>query len=110
MNHELVLVDQVHLRQRKRNLHARQKQPLTSFPLQLAHGYAKISRRSSAFQSTLSRVLDATYFFALSIERAKGSIQSGLTLFSDGRHAASIISYVTRPRISASACVICSAH
>src|SRR3954466_1258018 len=33
---------------------------------------------SSEFQSTRSRVLDTTYFFAASIVRAKGSIQSGL--------------------------------
>jgi hypothetical protein len=41
-------------------------------------------------------VLDTTYFFAASIVRAKGSIQSaiqsGLTPVADGRHAASIIS------------------
>jgi len=38
-------------------------------------------------------VLDTTYFFAASIVRAKGSIQSGLApVGADGRHAASIIS------------------
>jgi hypothetical protein len=38
-------------------------------------------------------VLDTTYFFAASIVRAKGSIQSGLVpVRTDGRHAASIIS------------------
>jgi hypothetical protein len=41
-------------------------------------------------------VLDTTYFFAASIVRAKGSIQSaiqsGLTPVAGGRHAASIIS------------------
>src|SRR5258708_24632709 len=47
---------------------------------------------SSAFQSTRSRVLDTTYFFAASIVRAKGSIQSGLApVRAGGRHAASII-------------------
>jgi hypothetical protein len=38
-------------------------------------------------------VLDTTYFFAASIVRAKGSIQSGLfPIRVGGRHAASIIS------------------
>jgi hypothetical protein len=38
-------------------------------------------------------VLDTTYFFAASIVRAKGSIQSGLApVRAGGRHAASIIS------------------
>jgi hypothetical protein len=37
-------------------------------------------------------VLDTTYFFAASIVRAKGSIQSGLAPVGAGRrHAASII-------------------
>jgi len=52
---------------------------------------------SSAFQSTRSRVLETTYYFAASIVRAKGSIQgciqSGLAPVRAGaRHAASIIS------------------
>ena len=57
---------------------------------------------SSAFQSTWSSVLDTTYFFAASIVRPKGSIQSGILRprsRSDGRQADSIISYVTRPRM-----------
>jgi len=38
-------------------------------------------------------VLDTTYFFAASIVRAKGSIQSGLArVRAGGRNAASIIS------------------
>src|SRR5437868_15247961 len=39
--------------------------------------FPRSPRTSSAFQSTRSRVLDTTYFFAASIVRAKGSIQSG---------------------------------
>ena len=39
------------------------------------------------------------YFFAASIVRAKGSVQSGIaTVRVASRHAASIISYVTRPK------------
>src|ERR1043166_6305434 len=34
-------------------------------------------RTSSAFQSTLSSVLDTTYFFAASIVRANGSVPAG---------------------------------
>jgi hypothetical protein len=50
-------------------------------------------RTSSAFQSTRFKVLDTTYFFAASIVRAKGSIQSGLAPVRAGdRNAASIIS------------------
>jgi hypothetical protein len=37
-------------------------------------------------------VLDTTYFFAASIVRAKGSIQSGLVPVVGGRHAAFIFS------------------
>ena len=51
---------------------------------------------SSAFQSTWSRVLDTTYFFALSIVSAKGtiqsSIQSGQSPVGCRRQADSIIS------------------
>jgi hypothetical protein len=48
-------------------------------------------------------VLDTTHFAAL-IVSAKGSIHSGLDpLGVDGPHAASIISYVTRPKRRASA-------
>jgi hypothetical protein len=48
-------------------------------------------------------VLDTTYFFAASIVRAKGFVQSGIASDAGGRHAASIISYVTRPKSRASA-------
>jgi hypothetical protein len=49
-------------------------------------------------------VLDTTYFFAASIVRAKGSVQSGIaTVRVANRHAASIIWYVTRPKRRASA-------
>ena len=52
-----------------------------------------MAREPPAFQSTRSRVLDTTYFFAASIVRAKGSIQSGLAPAGTGRrHPASIIS------------------
>src|SRR5881409_3354449 len=55
--------------------------------------FPRSPRTSSAFQSTWSRVLDTTYFFAASIVRAKGSIQSGRApVRAGGRHAASIIS------------------
>ena len=48
--------------------------------------------------------LDTTYFFAASIVRPNGAIQSGMTgARSDGRQADSIISYVTRPKSNASA-------
>ena len=61
-------------------------------------------RTSSAFQSTRSRVLDTTYFFAASIVRPKGAVQSGIPSIPGGRQADSIISYVTRPKRRASAC------
>ena len=62
-------------------------------PLQLLNGLPESPRTSSAFQSTRSRVLETTYFFAESIVRPKGSIQSGLAPARAGsRHAASIIS------------------
>jgi hypothetical protein len=49
-------------------------------------------------------VLDTTYFFAASIVRAKGSVQSGIAAVRvDNRHADSIISYVTRAKRRASA-------
>jgi hypothetical protein len=52
-----------------------------------------ISAHGSAFQSARSKLPDTTYFSAASIVRAKGSIQSGLTLVRPfDRHAASIIS------------------
>src|SRR5687767_10163529 len=54
--------------------------------------FSRSPRTSSAFQSTRSSVLDTTYFFAASIVRAKGSIQSGLApVRTGGRNAASII-------------------
>jgi hypothetical protein len=62
------------------------------------------SSRPTSFQSTRLRVLDTTYFLAASIVRPKGSIQSGLaSVRADGRHAASIMSYVTRPERRGSA-------
>src|SRR5438067_1737858 len=59
--------------------------------------FPRSPRTSSAFQSTRSRVLDTTYFFAASIDRAKGSIQAGIQaglapICATGRHADSIIS------------------
>ncbi len=61
-------------------------------------------RTSSAFQSTRSKVVDTTCFFAASIVRPNGAIQSGMTgARSDGRQADCIISYVTRPKSNASA-------
>src|SRR6266446_2841868 len=54
--------------------------------------FPRSPRTSSAFQSTRSRVLDTTYFFAAAIVRAKGSIQSGRApVRAGGRNAASIV-------------------
>jgi len=64
LHHELVLIDQSQLRQRKRELHASHEQPLARLPLELLNGFPRSPRTSSAFQSTRSRVLDTTYFFA----------------------------------------------
>jgi alkylated DNA repair dioxygenase AlkB len=67
--------------------------PLTHSRLSRWTASARSPRTSSAFQSTRSRVLDTTYFFAASIVRAKGSIHSGLAPAGvGGRHASSIIS------------------
>ncbi len=69
------------------------KSPLPDSLLSCWTGFSRSPRTSSAFQSTRSSVLDTTYFFAASLVRAKGSIQSGLVPFGAGvRHAASIIS------------------
>ena len=93
LHHELVLIDQSQLRQRQRELHASHEQAFAWLPLELLNGVPQVTPQSSAFQSTRSRVLDTTYFFAASIVRAKGSIQSGLSpVRAGGRHAASIIS------------------
>jgi len=60
----------------------------------LLNGLAQIpAHEFPAFQSTCSRVLDTTYFFAALIVWAKDSIQSGLApVGTGGRHADSIIS------------------
>ncbi len=92
LHYELVLIDQSHLRQRLRELQAPDEQSLARLLLELLNGLLQISAHS-AFQSTRSRVLDTTYFFAALIVWAKGSIHSGLTPAGAGdRHAASIIS------------------
>src|SRR5215472_2422478 len=97
MHHELVLIDQPQLRQRQRELHASHEQSLTRLPLELLNGIPQIPRTSSAFQSTRPRVRHTTNFFAASIARANGSTQSALAPARTGdRHAASIISKVTR--------------
>src|SRR5580692_9703790 len=75
--HEIVLIDQSQLRQGQREVHASCQQSLTRLPLELLNGLPRSPRTNSAFQSTRSRVFDTTYFFAASIVRAKGSIQSG---------------------------------
>ena len=93
VHHELVLIDQSQLRQRKRELHASHEQSLTRLPLEVLNGLPQIPAQELRVPSTLSKVLDTTYFFAASIVRAKGSIQSGLSpIRVGGRHAASIIS------------------
>src|SRR5215210_3743425 len=67
--------------------------PPTSSPwpdsrLSCSTALPRSARTSSAFQSTCSRVLDTTYFFAALIVWAKGSIQSGLApVGAGGRHA-----------------------
>src|SRR5687767_13057706 len=70
--------------------------PLPDSCLSCSTAVPRSPRKSSAFQSTRSNVLDTTYFFAASIVRAKGfiqsAIQSGVTPVADGRQAASIIS------------------
>jgi hypothetical protein len=91
------LIDQPHVRQRRRELHASHEQSPAKLPLELLNGLPEIPRTSFAFQSTRFRVLDTTYFFAASIVRAKGSVRgcihSGLAPVRAGaRHAASIIS------------------
>src|SRR2546421_9644926 len=104
MHHELVLIDQSQFRQHQRELHASHEQSLTRFPLKLLNSLPEIPAHELRVPIDRSRVLDTTYFFAASIVRAKGSIQSGLApVCAGGRNAASIISYVTRPKRRASA-------
>jgi hypothetical protein len=45
--------------------------------LELLNGLTQVSAHELRVQSTRSRVLDATYFFAASVGHAKGSIRSG---------------------------------
>src|SRR6185503_11078001 len=49
--------------------------PLPDSRLSCCTAFPRSPRTSSAFQSTRSKVLDTTYFFAASIVRAKGSTQ-----------------------------------
>ena len=60
--------------------------------LSCSTAFPRSPRTSSAFQSTRFKVLDTTYFFAASIVRAKGSIQSGIAPLAGDRNADSIIS------------------
>ena len=93
MHYELVFIDQSQLRQRKRELHASHEQSLTRLPLELLNGLPQIPAHELRVPIDPVQVLDTTYFFAASIVRAKGSIQSGLAPGRrGGRHAASIIS------------------
>src|SRR5580658_3437536 len=63
--------------------------PLPGSCLSCRTAFSRSPRRSSAFQSTRSRVLDTTYFLAASMIRAKGSIQAGLAGVGSGaRHPA----------------------
>src|SRR5262249_1144574 len=67
--------------------------PLPDSRLTCPTAFPRSPPTSSAFQSTLSSVLDTTYFFFALIDRAKGSIQSGLAPGGAGdRHPASISS------------------
>ena len=78
--------------------------PLPDSRLASWTAFPKSPRTNPAFQLAWPRVLDTTYFFAALIVRAKGSVQSGLaSVRVGGRNAASIISYVTRPKGRASA-------
>src|SRR4051812_25589295 len=52
--------------------------PLPGSDLSCRTACPRSPRTSSAFQSTRSRVLDTTYFFAASMVRANGSIHPGL--------------------------------
>ena len=105
MHHELMLINQSQLRQRERELYASHEQSLTRLPLELLNGRPQIPAHE--FRIPIDPVQRARHdvrFFAASIVRAKGSIQSGLApVRAGGHHAASIISYVTRPKRSASA-------
>jgi hypothetical protein len=102
--HEFVFIDQSKFRQRHRELHACCEQSLARLPLELLNGLPQVPAHELCVPVDRSRVLDTTYFLAASIVRAKGSIQSGLAPDRTGdRHAASIISYVTRPNRRASA-------
>src|SRR5687768_10528173 len=69
--------------------------PLPDSRLSCPTACPRSPRTISAFQSTRSRVLETTYFFAASIVRANGSIHSaihsGRSPFAGHRHAASII-------------------
>src|SRR5204862_7694472 len=91
VHHELVLIDQAQLRQRLRELHTSQEQSLAGSPLSCRTAFSRSPCTSSAFQSTRLRVLDTTYFFAASMVRAKGLVQSGIASHAGGRHASSII-------------------
>jgi hypothetical protein len=93
LHHELVLIDQSQFRQRQRERHASHEQSLTRLPLELLNGLPQIPAHELRVPIDPVQVLDTTYFFAASIARAKGSIQSGLAPVSaGGRNAASIIS------------------
>src|SRR5262245_35856304 len=104
MHHELVLIDQAQLRQRQRELCACDEQSLTRLVLELPNGFSQIPAHE--LRIPIDPVQGARYdvLFAASIVRAKGSVQSGITTVRvASRHAASIISYVTRPKRRASA-------
>src|SRR5262245_5369380 len=70
--------------------------PLPGSCLSCSTAFPRSPRQLSALQSTRSSVLDTTYFFAESIVRANGfiqsAIQSGITPVAGIRQAASIIS------------------
>src|SRR5690242_2377179 len=90
---QFVLVDQSQPRQCLRELHASREQSLARLLLELLNSLAQIPKHEIRVPIDRSSVLDTTYFFAASIVRAKGSIQSGLApLPGNDRHAASIIS------------------
>lgn len=64
LHEELVLVNQPEVGQRARERHATHPQAIAGLLLELLDRLPQVSRISSAFQSTLVKVLNTTYFFA----------------------------------------------
>jgi hypothetical protein len=80
MDHELVLIDQSQLRQRERERHTSGNQSLARLLLQLLNGLSQIPADELCVSIDPVQGADTTYFFAASIVRAKGSVQSGMAM------------------------------